>query len=132
MRILSGIKPSGALHIGNYLGMIKPMVDSQSRGELFCFIANLHSQTTVTDAAQMRTYTHEAIADLLAVGIDPERSTLWVQSDVPEVCELTWYLNNVTPLGLLQRCHAYKDAVAKGIAANAGLFCYPVLMPPTS
>jgi tryptophanyl-tRNA synthetase len=128
MRILSGIKPSGAIHIGNYLGMIKPMVASQSRGELFCFIANLHSLTTVFDGREMAEYTREAILDLLALGIDPEMSVFWVQSDVPEVAELTWYLNNVTAVGLLERCHAYKDAVAKNIPANNGLFSYPVLM----
>jgi len=128
MRILSGIKPSGTIHVGNYFGMIKPMVESQKRGQLFCFVANLHGQTTLFDAAKMQRYTSDAIMDLVALGIDPERSVLWVQSDVPEVCELTWYLNNVTPVGLLQRCHAYKDAVAKGIPANAGLFNYPVLM----
>lgn len=128
MRILSGIKPSGTLHIGNYFGMIKPMVDSQGKGELFCFLANLHALTTIFDGEVMRTYTEEAIIDLLSLGIDPEKSIFWVQSDVPEVTELTWYLNNVTPLGLLERCHAYKDAVAKNIPANTGLFCYPVLM----
>ena len=128
MRILSGIKPSGSLHIGNYLGMIKPMVESQKRGELFCFIANLHSLTTLFDAAKMARYTEDAILDLLALGIDPEGSVFWVQSDVPEVAELTWYLGNVTPMGLLERCHAYKDALAKGLAPNHGLFSYPVLM----
>ncbi|MBN1308155.1 MAG: tryptophan--tRNA ligase [Chitinispirillaceae bacterium] len=128
MRILSGIKPSGTIHIGNYLGMIKPMVDSQARGELFCFIANLHGLTSIFNAKEMTEYTNEAILDLLALGIDPEKSVVWVQSDVPEVAELTWYLNNVTPIGLLERCHAYKDALAKGIPANNGLFSYPVLM----
>ncbi len=128
MRILSGIKPSGTIHIGNYLGMIRPMVESQSRGELFCFIANLHSLTTLFDGKKMAEYTREAILDLLALGIDPERSVFWVQSDVPEVAELTWYLNNVTAVGLLERCHAYKDAVARNIPATNGLFSYPVLM----
>lgn len=128
MRIFSGIKPSGTIHIGNYLGMIRPMVESQSRGELFCFIANLHSLTTMFDAKQMIQYTSDALLDLLALGIDPDKSVLWVQSDVPEVAELTWYLNNVTPVGLLERCHAYKDAIAKGIPPNNGLFSYPVLM----
>lgn len=128
MRILSGIKPSGTIHIGNYLGMIKPMVVSQERGELFCFIANLHSLTSLFDGKAMAQYTSDALLDLLALGIDPDRSTLWVQSDVPEVTELTWYLNNVTPIGLLERCHAYKDAVVKNIPANNGLFSYPVLM----
>ncbi|MBN2353088.1 MAG: tryptophan--tRNA ligase [Spirochaetales bacterium] len=128
MRILSGIKPSGSLHVGNYLGMIRPMVESQKRGELFCFIANMHSLTTLFDGGQMANYTEEAILDLLALGIDPDASVFWVQSDVPEVAELTWYLNNVTPVGLLERCHAYKDALAKGLAPNHGLFSYPVLM----
>lgn len=128
MRILSGIKPTGTIHIGNYLGMIKPMVASQQRGELFCFLANLHSLTSVFDAREMRQYTHEMMIDLLALGIDPEQSVFWVQSDIPEVTELSWYLSNVTPVGLLERCHAYKDALAKGIQANNGLFYYPVLM----
>jgi tryptophanyl-tRNA synthetase len=128
MRILSGIKPSGTIHIGNYLGMIKPMVESQSQGELLCFIANMHSLTSLTDGKLMRQYTHEAIVDLLSLGIDPDKSVFWVQSDVPEVAELTWYLDNVTPVGLLERCHAYKDALAKGLAPNNGLFSYPVLM----
>ena len=128
MRILSGIKPSGTIHIGNYLGMIRPMVESQNRGELFCFIANLHSLTSLFDAKTMAQYTNDALLDLLALGIDPEKSILWVQSDVPEVAELTWYLSNVTPVGLLERCHAYKDAIAKNIPPNNGLFSYPVLM----
>ncbi len=128
MRIFSGIKPSGMIHIGNYLGMIRPMVESQLRGDLFCFIANMHSLTTMTDANMMRQYTNDALLDLLALGINPQKSTLWVQSDVPEVAELTWYLNNVTAVGLLERCHAYKDALAKGLSPNNGLFSYPVLM----
>jgi tryptophanyl-tRNA synthetase len=128
LRILSGIKPSGTLHIANYCGMIKPMVDSQSRGQLLCFVANLHSLTTLFDAKAMAANTHEAVIDLVALGIDPEKSILWVQSDVPEVTELTWYLSNVTPMGLLERCHAYKDSIARNIPANSGLFSYPVLM----
>jgi tryptophanyl-tRNA synthetase len=127
MRIFSGIKPSGTIHIGNYLGMIRPMVESQSRGELFCFIANLHGLTTLFNAKEMFQNTHNAFLDLVALGIDPEKSVLWVQSDVPVVTELTWYLNNVTPVGLLERCHAYKDAIAKGIPPYNGLFSYPVL-----
>ncbi len=128
MRILSGIQPSGKLHIGNYLGMIRPMIEYQQRGELFCFVANMHSLTTVFDGALLRGYIQDALLDLLALGIDPERSLLWVQSDVPEVAELTWYLNAVTPVGLLQRCHSYKDKIAKDIPASNGLFSYPVLM----
>jgi tryptophanyl-tRNA synthetase len=128
MRILSGIKPSGSLHIGNYFAMIKPMVESQSEGSLLCFIANMHSQTTLFDAPRLKQLTTDALLDLLALGINPDTSVLWVQSDVPEVTELTWYLSQVTPVGLLQRCHAYKDALAKEIPANQGLFSYPVLM----
>jgi tryptophanyl-tRNA synthetase len=128
LRILSGIKPSGTLHIGNYLGMIRPMVESQERGQLFCFVANLHSLTTLFDGRQMAANSVDALIDMMALGIDPQRSVFWLQSDVPEVVELTWYLCNVTPVGLLERCHAYKDAQAKGIPANHGLFSYPVLM----
>jgi tryptophanyl-tRNA synthetase len=128
MRILSGIQPSGILHIGNYLGMIKPMVELQSQGELFCFLANMHSLTSVSDGKKLAQFTKEAIIDLLALGIDPEKSVFWVQSDVPEVTELTWYLNNVTPVGLLERSHSYKDKIAKGIPPYNGLFSYPVLM----
>jgi len=128
MRILSGIQSSGALHIGNYLGMIRPMVQSQDRGELFCFLANLHSLTSVFDGKRLNDNTTEALIDLLALGIDPQRSVFWVQSDVPEVCELMWYLCNITPVGLLQRAHSYKDKVGKDVPANNGLFTYPVLM----
>jgi tryptophanyl-tRNA synthetase len=128
MRILSGIQPSGTLHIGNFLGMIQPMLQSQEKGELFCFLANLHSLTSVFDPKQLLAYTNEAMLDLLSLGIDPQKSVFWVQSDVPEVTELTWYLNNVTPVGLLERCHSYKDKVAKNLPANNGLFSYPVLM----
>jgi tryptophanyl-tRNA synthetase len=128
MRILSGIQPSGTLHIGNYLGMIQPMVLSQEKGELFCFLANLHSLTSVFEGEKLYSYSTEALLDLLALGIDPDKSVFWVQSDVPEVTELTWYLNNVTPVGLLERCHSYKDKVAKNLPANNGLFSYPVLM----
>jgi tryptophanyl-tRNA synthetase len=128
MRILSGIQPSGVLHIGNYLGMIQPMVESQEKGELFCFLANMHGCTSVFDGIKLRTFTNEAIIDMLALGINPDKSVFWVQSDVPEVCELAWYLSNVTPKGLLERCHSYKDKVAKNLPANSGLFTYPVLM----
>lgn len=128
MRILSGIQPSGLLHIGNYLGMIQPMVRSQEKGELFCFIANMHSLTSLFDRGKLLDYTKNAMIDMLALGIDPDKSVFWVQSDVPEVAELTWYLNNVTPVGLLERCHSYKDKVAKGLTATNGLFSYPVLM----
>lgn len=128
MRILSGIQPSGSLHIGNYFGMMRPMIEYQAKGELFCFIANLHALTSLSDGKKLQKYTTEAVVDFLALGIDPKKSVFWVQSAIPEINELTWYLNQVTPMGLLQRCHSYKDKVAKGIAANAGLFNYPVLM----
>jgi tryptophanyl-tRNA synthetase len=128
MRVLSGIQPSGVLHIGNYLGMIQPMVASQETSDLFCFIADLHSLTSVFDAQRHFDLTNEAILDLCALGIDPDKSVFWVQSDVPEVTELTWYLNTVTPVGLLERCHSYKDKIAKNLPANNGLFSYPVLM----
>ena len=128
VRILSGIQPSGKLHIGNYFGMIKPMVEHQSEGDLFCFVADLHSLTSLSDGAALRRNINDALLDLVALGIDSDKSTLWVQSDVKEVLELTWYLHTVTPMGLLQRCHSYKDKVAKGLAASSGLFTYPVLM----
>jgi len=108
--------------------MIRPMVESQERGQLFCFVANMHSLTTLFDGPQMAKNSLDAMIDLMALGIDPKRSVFWLQSDVPEVAELTWYLCNVTPVGLLERCHAYKDAQARGIPANHGLFSYPVLM----
>ena len=128
MRILSGIKPSGEIHFGNYLGMLKPMVESQSRGELLCFIANLHSLTSVLDGVQMAAWTRQMAIDILALGIDPEKSVFWMQSDHPEITEFSWYLSNFTPVGLLERMHAYKDAISNGKSPNAGLFTYPVLM----
>ncbi len=127
-RILSGIQPSGALHIGNYFGMMKKMIQYQNESDLFCFIANYHAMTSVQDGEQLAKNTFETAATFLALGIDPERTTFWVQSDVPEVQELTWVLSTITPMGLLERCHSYKDKVAKGIAASHGLFAYPVLM----
>ena len=127
-RVLSGIQPSGKLHIGNYFGMIKRMVEYQESSDLFCFIANLHSLTTLQDKEQMRSLTLEAAMDMLALGIDPEKSHFWVQSDVPEVAELTWILSCITPMGLMERAHSYKDKIAKGIQPNLGLFNYPALM----
>ncbi|MGO9119451.1 MAG: tryptophan--tRNA ligase [Desulfomonilaceae bacterium] len=128
MRVLSGIQPSGSLHIGNYLGMMKPMLSYMDRSELFIFIVNLHALTSVQDSEKLARGTLEAAADFLALGLDPDRCIFWVQSDVPEVVELTWILSCVTPMGLLERCHSYKDKVAKGLAFNHGLFAYPVLM----
>lgn len=128
MRVLSGIQPSGSLHLGNFFGMMSKMIAYQEQSELFCFIANYHAQTSVSDGKVLARGTLEAAANFLALGMDPEKSTFWVQSDVPEVQELTWVLSNFTPMGLLERCHSYKDKVTKGIAANHGLFAYPVLM----
>jgi len=127
-RVLSGIQPSGKLHIGNYFGMIKRMVEYQEKSDLFCFIANLHSLTTMTDAKELKKLTLDAAMDLLALGIDPDRCHFWVQSDVPEVAELTWILSCITPMGLMERAHSYKDKIAKGILPNLGLFNYPALM----
>ncbi|MCK9555746.1 tryptophan--tRNA ligase [bacterium] len=127
-RVLSGIQPSGRFHLGNYFAMIKKMVEYQNNSELFCFIVDLHALTTVSDGNQLSEYTNEAAVSLLSLGIDPRISHLWVQSDIPEVTELAWILSNITPLGLMERCHSYKDKVAKGIKPNAGLFIYPILM----
>lgn len=128
MRVLSGIQPSGNLHLGNYFGMMKRMIEYQKNHELFCFIVNLHALTSVFDSDKLRHQTCEAVGDFLALGLDPEKSIFWIQSDVPEVTELTWFLSNVTGMGLLERSHSYKDKLAKGIPANHGLFAYPVLM----
>lgn len=128
MRILSGIQPSGQLHIGNYFGMMLPMIRNMERGELFVFVVNLHAMTSVHDRDRLSRGTLEAAADFLALGLDPDRSIFWVQGDVPEVTELTWILSTITSMGLLERCHSYKDKIAKGIAPSHGLFSYPVLM----
>lgn len=128
MRILSGIQPSGTIHIGNYFGMIKKMIDSQNDGELFAFIASYHALTSVKDKTFLKKNIFEAAVNFLALGIDPQKSTFWVQSDVPEVLELYWILSNHTGMGLLEKGHSYKDKVAKGISSNHGLFSYPVLM----
>jgi tryptophanyl-tRNA synthetase len=128
MRILSGIQPSGALHLGNYFGMMKPAIELQEQGEAYYFIANYHSMTSLFDAAERRRNTLDVALDFLACGIDPARTVFFRQSDVPEVTELTWILGTVAPMGLLERCTSYKDKVAKGISFNFGLFSYPVLM----
>ncbi len=128
MRVLTGIQASGKLHIGNYFGAMKPMVELQEENELFTFIANYHSLTTSKDAKTLKQYTIDAAVDYLSVGIDPNKTTFWVQSHVPEVLELYWILSKFTPMGLLERAHSYKDKVAKGISANHALFSYPVLM----
>jgi tryptophanyl-tRNA synthetase len=128
MRILSGIQPSGALHLGNYFGMMQPAIELQSQGEAFYFIADYHSMTSLFDAAQRRRNTLDVALDFLACGLDPKKSVFFRQSDVPEVCELAWLLTTLTPMGLLERAHSYKDKVAKGLSPYHGLFAYPVLM----
>jgi tryptophanyl-tRNA synthetase len=128
MRILSGIQPSGALHLGNYFGMMRPAIELQEKGEAYYFIADYHSMTSLTDPAQRRKNTMDVALDFLACGLDPKKSVFFKQSDVPEVTELTWLLSTVTPMGLLERAHSYKDKIAKGIAPMHGLFAYPVLM----
>src|SRR5436190_21544074 len=128
MRILSGIQPSGALHVGNYFGMMRPAIELQDQGEAFYFIADYHSMTSLTDAAERRKNTLDVALDFLACGLDPKKSVFWKQSDVPEVTELTWLLTTVTPMSLLEKCHSYKDKIAHGISPNHGLFAYPVLM----
>src|SRR6185503_6830297 len=128
MFVLSGIQPTGRFHWGNYFGAIRQYIDLQHGNEAYYFIANLHALTTLRDRDALRQLTLEAALDLLALGLDPERATLWVQSDVPEVSELCWLLLSGAPMGLLERCHAYKDKKARGLPAGAGLFAYPVLM----
>ena len=128
MRVLTGIQASGKLHIGNYFGAMKPMIELQEKEELFTFIANYHSLTTSKDAKLLKQLTFDATVDYLSLGIDPEKTTFWVQSDVPQVLELYWILSKFTPMGLLERAHSYKDKVSKGITPNHALFSYPVLM----
>ena len=128
MRILSGIQPSGALHLGNYFGMMRPAIELQERGEAYYFIANYHSMTSLFDAEERRKNTLDVALDFLACGLDPKKSVFFRQSDVSEVTELAWMLTTLTPMGLLERCHSYKDKIAHGISPNHGIFAYPVLM----
>ena len=128
MRILSGIQPSGALHIGNYFGMMRPAVALQSEGEALYFVADYHALTSLRDAETLRTNSRRVALDFLACGLDPERATLFRHSDVPEVTELAWILSTIAPMGLLERAHSYKDKLARGMSANVGLFSYPILM----
>ncbi len=128
MRILSGIQPSGVLHIGNYFGMMKPAIALQAEGDAFYFIADYHALTTLHDPVALRENSRRVALDFLACGLDPERGALFLQSAVPQVTELAWILSTVTPMGLLERCHSYKDKTARGMQASAGLFTYPVLM----
>ncbi len=128
MRVLSGIQPTGRPHWGNYFGAIRQYIDLQHERAAYYFVANLHALTTVREADKLRGWTLDAAIDLLALGLDPNKAVLFVQSDVPQVSELSWLLMTGAPMGLLERCHAYKDKKAKGLAADAGLFTYPVLM----
>jgi tryptophanyl-tRNA synthetase len=128
MRVLSGVQPSGDLHIGNYFGAIRQFVELQDEHDNYYFLADLHALTTVQDAGRMRQLVRDLSAGFLALGLDPDRSVLYRQSDIPEIPELTWYLSTVTSMGLLQRCHSFKDKVSQGVIPNHGLFAYPVLM----
>ncbi len=127
MRVLSGIQPSGPLHIGNYFGAIRQFLQLQEGNEVYYFVANYHALTSLRDPEKLRAYTDDVIVTLLALGIDPHRATLFVQSDVPETTELTWLLTSVTPMGWLEKCVSYKDKIQQGIPAEHGLFAYPIL-----
>ncbi len=128
MRILSGIQPSGVLHIGNYFGMMRPAIELQKEGETFYFIADYHALTSVRDPKTLRENSRLVALDFLACGLDPEKGALFRQSDIPQVTELAWILSTVAPMGLLERAHSYKDKLARGLASTVGLFSYPVLM----
>jgi tryptophanyl-tRNA synthetase len=128
MRILSGIQPSGVLHIGNYFGMMRPAITLQAEGEAFYFIADYHALTSVRDPQALRENIRRVALDFLACGLDPERAALFRQSDVPQVTELAWILSTIAPMGLLERSHSYKDKLARGMPPSVGLFSYPVLM----
>jgi len=127
-RVLSGIQSSGELHIGNYFGAIRQHIDFQKENECVYFVANLHAMTTIQDKKRLERGTLQVAIDYLALGLDPDKATLFIQSDIPEVTELAWILSTVTPLGLLERAHSYKDKISRGISPNHGLFAYPVLM----
>lgn len=128
MRILSGIQPSGALHLGNYFGMMRPAIELQDKGQALYFIANYHSMTSLFNADERRKNTLDVALDFLACGLDPKKSIFFRQSDVPEVTELSWLLTTLTPMPMLENCHSYKDKLAHGISPNHGIFAYPVLM----
>ncbi len=128
MRMLSGLKPSGTLHLGNYFGMMQPAIALQEKGEAFYFIADYHSMTSLFNAAERRKNSLDVALDFLACGLDPKKSVFFRQSDVPEVTELAWILSTLTPMSLLEKCHSFKDKSAKGLPVNHGLFAYPVLM----
>ena len=128
MRILSGIQPSGRLHIGNYFGMMHPAIALQAEGETFYFIADYHALTSLKDPALLRENSRSVAVDMLACGFDPAKGVLFRQSDIAQVTELSWILSTVAPMGLLERAHSYKDKLARGLPASMGLFGYPVLM----
>ena len=128
MRVLSGITPSGECHIGNYFGAMRQHIALQDGNESIYFMADYHSMNAVRNAAERRQMVLDVALDYLAIGLDPERAVIYRQSDLPELCELTWVLTTLTPMGLLERGHAYKDKVARGQSADHGLFAYPVLM----
>ena len=128
MRILSGLQPSGRLHIGNYFGMMQAAIHLQEEGDAYYFIADYHSLTSIHDGRLLRSHVRDLAIDFLACGLDPAKCVFFRQSDVPEHCELSWILSTVTPMGLLERCHSYKDKIANGVKPSHGLFAYPVLM----
>ena len=128
MRILSGIQPSGILHIGNYFGMMRPAIALQDEGEALYFIADYHALTSLRDPIALRENSRRVALDFLACGLNPEKAALFLQSDVPQVTELAWILSTVTPVSRLELAHSYKDKIARGATAAAGLFTYPVLM----
>ena len=128
MRILSGIQPSGTLHLGNYFGMMRPAIELQEKGEAFYFIADYHSMTSLFNADERRKNSLDVALDFLACGLDPKKSVFFKQSDVPEVTELAWLLTTLAPMAMLENCHSYKEKIARGISPNHGIFAYPVLM----
>jgi len=127
-RVLSGIQPSGSLHLGNYFGMMNRMIRYQKKNDLFSFIVNYHAMTTIQNPRILENNTINAALDFIALGLDPEKSTFWIQGDVPQVTEFTWIISNVTNVGLIERSTSYKDKISKGITPNMGLFSYPILM----
>ena len=127
-RVLSGIQPSGKLHLGNYFGMMSRMIEYQEKNDLFCFIVNYHALTTIQNKNELKNNTINAAIDFLALGMDPDKSTFWVQSDVPQVTELTWLLSSMAGVGQMERSTSYKDKIDKGLSPHMGLFSYPILM----
>ena len=128
LRVLSGIQPTGELHLGNYFGMMSRMIEYQNKSDLFCCIVNYHALTTIQDKNILKNNTINAAIDFLALGLDPQKSTLWIQSDIPQVAELTWLLSNVTSVSLMERSTSFKDKIDKGLTPHMGLFSYPILM----